>query len=852
MRYNYSVMTETTLFGSPGIIRDGEARTPDTRKAIALLAYLAVEGPSVRRDKLAWLLWPDSSQERARATLRRTLTALRGSLGDEALTATRETITLNTDSVEVDVLSFRGAVQDGDSSRVATIYSGEFLEGFSLRDAPDFDDWQRIEADGFRNQVDTALADLTFQAIDAGEPAIAAGHALRRVEIDALNEDAHRSLMLAYAQLSRRSDAIAQFRELVRILDEELAVTPLPDTIELYETIRRGGVATLPTTRPPTVEGIVDESPMAGRDAELERFETILASGHTAVIEIRGDIAAGKTTLLREMARRAAAWDRPVVAARCFEGERQVAYAPVAAILRAALDGSGVDESIRPDVARLLDEHSQPDDAAEPVTDGPGARQRLFDCWAAALDGGGFDRGVLLVDDVHLADAATLEFLRYLANRRNGASLVLVTAGDAVTPALARGRSEIVELLPLDSTSSGRFTDLEALTATERQVLEGVAVIGRALDIDLLRGVVGRTEDEVVDAADRLVTTGVLRATDVGSIEIADSALGDLAYSEMSPLRAGLLHGRAADILEEMRVRPGEAARHCERAGERDRAALLYAAAAAESMARFANADALHHVHSALALGHEERAALHEMAGDLETLEGRYEDALRSYETVAAITTGNSLAAIERKLGVLHLRLGDPAAADSHLGSALAEIEDDGVLLTGVLAARAAAAERAGDMSSALELAAEAVATAEETGDISTEASARSAAGVVALSAGAVVDAASHFRDALRLAEVSRSAHNVAAAQNGLGLGSLQDGNAQAAVGHFAAAIEILERLGDRHRLAAALSNLADAHHADGRIAESNQALHRSAALLADIGGDPLEGQAGIWSLTSW
>jgi len=62
------------LLGSPSVEVDGAPLEVDTRKAIALLAYLAVTGQAHGRDTLATLLWPEYDQEKARASLRRTHT----------------------------------------------------------------------------------------------------------------------------------------------------------------------------------------------------------------------------------------------------------------------------------------------------------------------------------------------------------------------------------------------------------------------------------------------------------------------------------------------------------------------------------------------------------------------------------------------------------------------------------------------------------------------------------------------------------------------------------------------------------------------------------------------------------
>ena len=892
--------TVVKLFSAPEIVRDGQPRSVDTRKAIAVLAYLAVEGPSVRRDRLAWLLWPDTAQERARAALRRTLTALRGAIGAEALAATRETITLERDHLQIDSVSFQRAIEAGDPNGAVDLYRGEFLEGFSLRDAPDFDDWQRLEVDGFRNRVDGALAALTDDRMAANDLLGAASHVLRRIELDPLNEEARRSLMLIYAQLGRRADAINEFRELVRVLNDELAVAPLPDTMELYEAIRRGEVDLAPhRAEPVVVREAPAEVPLVGRNAELARFDAALASGRGTVIGILGEPGVGKSTLLAELARHTVVQGRPLARARCFEGELGLAYAPVAALLRSVLPTTpDIPESIRPDLARLLPErHTSGESGADRPTDGPGARIRLFDAWAAALDGAPFDGGVLLLDDVDYADDATLDFLIYVANRIDDSNwLLVVTATTPVRP-IFRAETEVLHLNRLDETAVARIaremgiTDerqiaraqaetgglpaliaaylsaageerpdlatlglvdrLEALPQTARQVVEAAAVIDRAFDLDLIRDVVGRTTDEVAVAVDLLIAAGTLQPGPDDTFEPSLGALRDAAYGEVSPVRLRLLHERAAAVLEGKPRRQGEAAHHLELAGNGVRAATLHAAAAKDAMKTYAHADALTHLRSALALGHDDRAGLHELAGDVETLEGRYAEALRSYETAAAISDGDGLATLEHKLGLLHIRRGDLLTADSHLLSALTELDDDGIR-SRILAARASAAERRGDLEAARALATEAVTAAECAEDVGAEASARGVAGVIALRNGEVEASRQLMRDSLRLAEVDRSSTAAAAAHNGLGLAMVERGKPDAAIEHFRAAVTLLGRLGDRHRQSAVLSNLADALHASGRPDEAMDQLKRSATLMADIGGDPLEGEAGVWELTSW
>src|SRR5688500_6427275 len=157
------------LLGPPLVERDGVPIEVDTRKAIALLAYLAVTGQPQRRSSLAALFWPDSDGQRALTALRRTLTALGQAIGKEWLDADRATIGLNepgpADTLTVDTRAFRHRLQTCAQSaghdcqdcleplaEAVALHRGDFLEGFTLSDSPAFDEWQFFQAEGFRQE----------------------------------------------------------------------------------------------------------------------------------------------------------------------------------------------------------------------------------------------------------------------------------------------------------------------------------------------------------------------------------------------------------------------------------------------------------------------------------------------------------------------------------------------------------------------------------------------------------------------------------------------------------------------------------------------------------------------------
>jgi DNA-binding SARP family transcriptional activator len=242
------------LLGAP-LIEVGRARVEtDTRKATALLAYLAVSEQPQRRATLAAVLWPDADEHKARGALRRTLSVLRTALGDRWLDTDGETITLQRPHVRVDVLEFRRAIRDGRFDAAVALYRGDFLQGFSLRDSTQFDDWQAAETDALRADYADALSQLAANAERSGDIAAAIGHAKRRLALDPLHEPAHRDLMSLYARSGDRAAAQRQYHEAVRLLDKELGVAPVAETRALHDAI---GAGTLRGEEPAEVRSAV-------------------------------------------------------------------------------------------------------------------------------------------------------------------------------------------------------------------------------------------------------------------------------------------------------------------------------------------------------------------------------------------------------------------------------------------------------------------------------------------------------------------------------------------------------------------------------------------------------------------
>jgi DNA-binding SARP family transcriptional activator len=225
------------LLGSPRIERDGSPVALDTRKAIALVAYLAMAQRPIAREEIATLLWPESEHGRARAALRRTLSALTSALDGRGLIVEGDTLAVDHASAWIDVDVFHrlvNAAEVGELREGVELYRGDFLAGFGLRDSVEFDEWQLGAAQELRRDLATALERLS-EALAATDVDAALGYARRLVALDPLHEAAHRSLIRLHAEKGDRAAAVRQYRECVTLLERELGVSPDAETTELYE-----------------------------------------------------------------------------------------------------------------------------------------------------------------------------------------------------------------------------------------------------------------------------------------------------------------------------------------------------------------------------------------------------------------------------------------------------------------------------------------------------------------------------------------------------------------------------------------------------------------------------------------
>jgi predicted ATPase/DNA-binding SARP family transcriptional activator len=572
--------TRILLLGAPRVEHDGAAIEVDTRKAIALVAYLAVTRRRHARDALAGLLWPEYNQTRARAALRRTLSSLGKARAEGWLLADREGVDLDWDGVWVDVNRFHELLAECRThghpqaeicreclpplSEAVALYRDDFLAGFALRDSTAFDDWQFFQGEELRRELAGALERLSFGHGASEEWEEALGHARRWLALDLLHEPAHRWLMQLYAWAGQRAAALRQYRECVRVLEGELGVSPLEETTRIYEAIQENNVPPPPvlTRERPSVPQTEDREatlvdvppvrrpqgePLVGREEEwgslLRAYEEAATSGHVVVLE--GEAGIGKTRLAEEFLAHAAGRGSGTVAARCYPGETDLAYGPFVEALSGALGGEGFGERLEeiPDhflaeASRLLPELAdlRPGLPPPPPLAAPGAQSRFFEgvCRVLLAVCEGPSPGVLFIDDVHWADASSLDLLAYLVRRlRPGRRLCVVLTW--------RG-----EQVPTDHRLRGLLTEAQQARAA---TVVRLSRLDRAAVEELVGAIFGGTDGLGRRLYEETEGLPLFVGEYLAAIAKGSLAAGDEAWSLPGGVR-DLLHGRLGAVGE--------------------------------------------------------------------------------------------------------------------------------------------------------------------------------------------------------------------------------------------------------------------------------------------------------------
>ena len=387
------------LLGAPALVRTDSATVVRlSPKDAALLAVVAIDGP-VEATRVAALVWPDVAGKKADTNLRQRLFRLRRDTG-AALVDTGALLQLAA-GVETDLPTTLAQLGADPGAGTEPLLGDLAFDGLA-----DLADWLRSARTHWCSRRDAAIAAAAAACETAGAVAKGLSYALRLIDSEPMSEHAQRRVMRLHYLRGDCSAAIASFEQFEQRLKDELGARPSAETIELLRTIEQGAAA-LPQRRTVVPASLMRPPRLIGRSAEIEALGRAWSQGR--VFGLQGEAGIGKSRLLHDHAAR----HEGVVSVQARPGDAGIAYALLARLLRAVLvlHPAALHASRRDELALVLPELG-------PAAALAGEAQRLLlhravDATLAEAAAAGLR--AVVIDDLHFADDASIEFLQSLS-----------------------------------------------------------------------------------------------------------------------------------------------------------------------------------------------------------------------------------------------------------------------------------------------------------------------------------------------------------------------------------------------------------------------------------------------------
>jgi DNA-binding SARP family transcriptional activator len=456
---------EVRALGPLGVNIDGVPAPRELlwKKHLALMLYLLRSPRRTReRDHLIGLLWADSPEAKARQSLNEALRLLRHYCGRTTVDtpAGTEQVRLG-DEFTLDADEFEAAHAAENWARASALAAGEFAEGFTVRGASAAEDWLGVERRHFRDLGVNALVRQAETLLAQGATTPAAALAERALALDGLSERAARSVMRCRLLAGDRRGAAECGARFSARVAEELGAEASAELRHLSEL----ATAPSPVVRPGRIAAQAERTPFVGREAELGRLLDAWTECRTTrrptLAIVSGDAGAGISRLLEEVSARLALDGASVAGLRAVDADQDHDASLISGLATGGLSGL-------PGVA----------------TAAPGALAvfaRRFPGWAERYAGAGQGGDVmeletalaevvrataeerpllLLIDDAHRLDAASLKMLPRLLRATAGLPVLLLIGVNRDVES-----TELIELRRLVGQVPGVTVTIGALPA---------------------------------------------------------------------------------------------------------------------------------------------------------------------------------------------------------------------------------------------------------------------------------------------------------------------------------------------------------------------------------------------------
>lgn len=422
-----------SCLGEPQLLDGaGEAIRFRTRKHFALLIRLALEpGHAFSRDSLTELLWPDVPPKRARHSLAQGVSVLRAKLGRENLLVRTASVGLRAGAVETDVAQ----LASGTNGAVR----GRFLDGFDVPQSRPFDDWK----DQWTAQLIPKVRDALTRHMDAARRiadfATVERHAQLLHDLDTTSEEAVRGLMESRAWVGDRTNALKIFRRYEALLAEELGAKPSADLVRMAHLLQdgRGAVPRAPEPGQPPAPAHRRFEPemLIGREREFGALYDAwldIRRRNPRIMVVLGDPGIGKTTLCNSFAASCQMEGAVVARVQAYDAERELPFAVVSELVRQLVTQralAGADPEALSELSRIAPEvlEAYPGVPKAAPSTPEVTSLRLSDAFFKAVTAASEETPlIVVVDDIHAADASSTAILHVASRKLSNARLLLV------------------------------------------------------------------------------------------------------------------------------------------------------------------------------------------------------------------------------------------------------------------------------------------------------------------------------------------------------------------------------------------------------------------------------------------
>jgi DNA-binding SARP family transcriptional activator len=483
---------EFRILGPLEVLSDGQALDLGGQKQRALLALLLLEANKpVSRDRLIDALWEEEPTATAHKAIQVYVSQLRKLLGKERLLTRAPGYLLHAEADELDLAHFQRLQAEGKPRDALALWRAPALAEFAQ---------QRFAQTEIARLEELRLACLE-ERLDAdlaeGRQAELVGELEALVRENPLRERLRELLLVALYRSGRQAEALAAYQEARAALVDELGIEPGKALRELHQAILRQDPALdpSPADAPATESG---RGIFVGREAEFAQLAAGLddaLAGRGRLFFLVGEPGIGKSRLADELIRRARERGVQVLVGRCWEASGAPAYWPWVQSLRSYIReaepdalrrelGAGGAElaQILPELRTILPELPEPGSI-----DAESARFRLFDATAE------FDRNasrtrplLLILDDLHAADAPSLLLLQFLARELGSTRMLLLGAFRDIDPAPAQpltsmlvevAREPVTTRISLSGLSQHDVAAYVQLSASELDTPELIATL---------------------------------------------------------------------------------------------------------------------------------------------------------------------------------------------------------------------------------------------------------------------------------------------------------------------------------------------------------------------------------------